>query len=280
LSNTEYNNSLDKQKDKLLSSDSSNLEKYQSFMEIKLNKHCENEIIKNILDNIVTENPINIILLSDICSYIIINLLFSLIPTLKKLLDNKIIINKVFIKKELQETIKILENLQKNPQNINLNKKKCEKVVKHFSPLNQKISKKVFGDDDDEDNKMFYQNSEEINNSYDIEELDGNINFEEIDNLFKNAEENKKDNKSNKYNNKTNKNNKKIRLNKNEKNLNKGNIVDINLNKNSINSINDIENPVNHKKRKISNINKRKINQKNNKKGNDNSQKSHINQKK
>ena len=268
-------NNLDILKDKLLSSDSSNFDKYQAFMEIKLNKNCENEIIKNIIDNIVSESPTNIILLSDICNYIVTNLLFNLIPTLKKLLDNKLIIKKVFIKKELQETIKILENLQKNPQNIFLNKKKVEKIVKHFSPINQKINKKVFGDDDDEDNKMFYQNSEEINNSYDIEELDGNINFEEMDNIFKIAEENKKIyNLKKDYNNHTMSiNNIKFKIKKNDNNslLKKGNIVDININKNNINSINNIITPINRKKRTISNYNKKRKSHKINKKVNEHS---------
>ena len=275
LGSTENMNNLDILKDKLLSSDSSNFDKYQAFMEIKLNKNCENEIIKNIIDNIVSESPTNIILLSDICNYIVTNLLFNLIPTLKKLLDNKLIIKKVFIKKELQETIKILENLQKNPQNIFLNKKKVEKIVKHFSPINQKINKKVFGDDDDEDNKMFYQNSEEINNSYDIEELDGNINFEEMDNIFKIAEENKKIyNLKKDYNNHTMSiNNIKFKNKKNDNNslLKKGNIVDININKNNINSINNIITPINRKKRTISNYNKKRKSHKINKKVNEHS---------
>ena len=281
LGSTEYINNIDIQKDKLLSSDSSNFDKIQAFMEIKLNKHCQNEIIKKIIDNIVTENPINIILLSDICSYAITNLLFNLIPTLKKLLENKIILNKIFIKKELQETINILENLEKNPENISFQKKKSEKIVKHFSPINQKITKKVFGDDEEEDNKMFYQNSEEINNSYEFEELDNNINFEEMDNLFKNAEENIKAYKINKNkNNSMSLNNKKINIKKNDVNLKKGNIIDINLNKNKINKLNDIISSNNNsKKRKTSNNNKKTNNQKLKKKGSikDNSQ---VNKKK
>ena len=159
-------------------------------MEIKLNSHCENFIIKKILDNIVTENPINIILLSDICNYVISNMIFSLIPTLKNLIDNKILFNKNFIRKELEETIKILENLKKNEKNLTFGRKRKEKNVKHFSPKNQKLDNKIYGDENDDDNKMFYQNSEEINNSDDIDEFDNNLNFEEMDNLFRREEQN------------------------------------------------------------------------------------------
>ena len=257
LSNTEHNNSLDKQKDKLLSSDSSNLEKYQSFMEIKLNKHCGNEIIKNLLDNIVTENSMNIMLLSDIFNYIITNMLFNLIPTLKNLLDNKIINNKIYIKNELQDTITLLENMQKNPANVSFFMKKSEKFFKHLSPMNQKLSKKIYGEEEDEDNKMFYQNSEEINNSDDIEEFDNNLNFEEMNNLFKNTEQNIKAYKQNKNKGKDKDNiilkNKEIINNKKkEENLIKGSIVDISIKLTNLNNKkkeNKMENK--DKKRKI-----------------------------
>ena len=235
IGSTEYNNNLEIQKDLLLNSDSSNLEKMQAFMEIKLNKHCDNEIIKNIFDNIVTENPINIILLSDICNYTIANMIFSIIPTLKHLLENKIILDKIYIKNELEQTIKILENLKKNPENLSFQKKKEDKKIKKTTPINIKLNKKTVGDDD-EDNNMFYHNSEEINNSDDIEEFDNNINFDEMDNLFKNVEENIKTykwNKNKKHSN--NLKNRKINIKANEEGLNKGNIVNININKNKLN---------------------------------------------
>ena len=259
LGSTEYNYNLDKEKDKLLNSDSSNIEKIQAFMEIKLNNLCDNEIIKNILDNIVTENPINIILLSDICNYAIINMIFNIIPTLKDLLENKIILNKLFIKKELEETIKTLENFQKYPNNISFGKKN----FKHFSPLKQKLNKKVYGDEEDEENNMFYQNSEEINNSDDIEEFDNNINFEEMDNLFKTAEQN-----INNYKMSKNKNNniiletKKVNIKANNLNLQKGNIVDINVNKNKLKNNNNIKIDINDKKRKLLNNKNNPLNKK------------------
>ena len=232
IGSTEYNNNLELQKDILLNSDSSNFDKIQAFMEIKLNKHCDNEIIKNICDNIVTENPINIILISDICNYVISNMIFNIIPTLKHLLENKIILSKIFIKNELEQTLKILENLKKNPENISFKKKKEGKKIKHISPLNKKLNKKIFGDDEDENNKMFYQNCEEINNSDDIDEFDNNINFDEMDKLFKNTEENIKAyqwHKIEKHSN--NLKNRKL----NETSLNKGNIVNININKDKLN---------------------------------------------
>ena len=266
LGNTEYINILDIQKDRLLSTDISNIDKFQSFMEIKLNKNCEIDMIKNILDNIVTENSINIILLSDIFNYIIANMIFNLIPTLKKLLENTIINKKIFIKKELQQTIILLENLQKNPKNNSFQKKKNEKNYKHFSPINQKLNKKIYGDDEDDDNKMFYQNSEEINNSDDIEELDNNLNFEEMNNLFKSTEQNIKEYKEKKKSeNNIFKNKKVIGNKKNETNLKKGNIVNININKLKVNNNkkNGNEKEINDKKRKSSfNNNKRSLIQK------------------
>ena len=210
-------------------------------MEIKLNKHCENEIIKNLLDNIVTENSMNIMLLSDIFNYIITNMLFNLIPTLKNLLDNKIINKKIYIKNDLQDTITLLENMQKNPANVSFFTKKNEKFFKHLSPMNQKLSKKIYGDDEDEDNKMFYQNSEEINNSDDIEEFDNNLNFEEMNNLFKNTEQNIKAYKQNKNKGKDKdsiilKHKEIINNKKKEGNLIKGNIVDISIKLTNINN--------------------------------------------
>ncbi len=260
LGTTEYNNNLDIEKDKLLNSDSLNLEKIQAFMEIKLNSHCENFIIKKILDNIVTENPINIILLSDICNYVISNMIFSLIPTLKNLIDNKILFNKNFIRKELEETIKILENLKKNEKNLTFGRKRKEKNVKHFSPKNQKLDNKIYGDENDDDNKMFYQNSEEINNSDDIDEFDNNLNFEEMDNLFRREEQNIHKYKINetKKNNNTLKNKNKY-CKENELNILKGNIFI--TNKNKINNKNIQNN---------NNINKKDINNKNRKMSNNN----------
>ena len=238
LGSIDCNNNLDIQKDKLLNYDSSSIEKIHSFMEIKLNKHCDEKTIENILVNIVTENPINIIMLSDICNYAISNLLYSLIPIMKELLENKLILNnKKFIKKELEETIKILEILEKNKQNLSFQKKKKEKDAKHSINQgnlgNPKLNKKFYKDDEDEDNNMFYNNSEEINNSDDIEELDNNINFDEMDNLFRNAEQNINLYKMNK--NKKNDNNlenKKINYKTEDVNLKKGNIINMNINLN------------------------------------------------
>ena len=261
LGSSDYYNILDMEKDKLLNSDSSNIEKIQAFMEIKLNKHCENEIIKNILDNIVNENPINIMLISDICNYIISNMLFGVIPTLKKLLENKIIIDKGYILKELEATIKILENLNKSQKNVIFKKKKKEKSAKHHNPINLELNKKVYEDEDD-DNNMFYKNSEEINNSDDIDEFDNNLNFELMDNLFKKAEQNINNFKINKNQNNNNSFNY-TKIN-NKTNNKKGNILNINVNKNKIKK-NNSKNDIVTKKRKISNNNsKGHIQKKNN----------------
>ena len=257
LNSTGFNNYLDIQKDKLLNSDSSNIEKIQAFMEIKLSDHCDNDIIKNILDNIVNENPMNIILFSDICNYVIANMIFSIIPTLKDLLENKVIINKNYIKKELEETVKILENLKKKDKNWKFTKKSKR------SPINQK-NKKIYSNEDAKNSNMFYQNSEEINNSDDIEEFDNNLNFEEIDDIFKSSQYNINNSKSNQSikNNNASKNNR-IYIITNQVNAEKGNLLDKNNVKNIKNYETNIKKDINNRNRKISNNKKPLLNIKN-----------------
>jgi hypothetical protein len=161
----------------------------------------------------------------------------------------------------LQDTITLLENMQKNPVNVSFFRKKNEKFFKHLSPMNQKLSKKIYGEDDDEDNKMLYQNSEEINNSDDIEEFDNNLNFEEMNNLFKNTEQNIKAYKQNKNKNKDKDKNKDNIILKNKEVINnkkkeggliKGSIVDIRIKLNNIgNKKNENKKQIKDKKRKI-----------------------------
>ena len=100
--------SLEQIKDKLLYIENSNLEGIQYLTEIKLNEKYYNlNLIKNILENIVNENPLNYLFISDFCNYSTENCLYGLIPTFKYLLTTKIINNKNFIKKEIEHTIKI-----------------------------------------------------------------------------------------------------------------------------------------------------------------------------
>ena len=83
-------------------------------MFIKLNKSCNSEIIRSILDNIDLANSANLNIISDICNYIISNFMTRLIPSLKNLLTNKLLDKNYFIKKELKNTINILEKVINN----------------------------------------------------------------------------------------------------------------------------------------------------------------------
>ena len=211
------------------------------------------------LDNIVIENPMNIILISDICNYAIVNMIFNIIPILEKLLENKIILKKIFIKKELEKTIKILENLKKSKKKFMLLGKKNAKSVIHINPLIHKLNK-IYGDDEKEDNNMLYPNYEELN-SDDIEEFDKNLNFEEMDNLFQISKDNINKSKINnitKNNNRNLKNknkNKTIKNNTHVTNLHKGKICIINVKKNKLKKNNNKTNMKNIKRKYSYNIN-------------------------
>ena len=140
---------INTQKERLLNIDSHLNEKYESFMFIKLNKSCNSEIIRNILDNMDLSHSANINLISDICNYILSNFMTSLIPCLKSLLSNKLLENQNFIKIELKNTINILENVS-NKVIIPVNKQKTK--VSSKSIMNHKY------EDEDDDGK-FIQDS-------------------------------------------------------------------------------------------------------------------------
>ena len=140
---------INTQKERLLSIDSHLNEKYESFMFIKLNKSCNSEIIRSILDNMDLSHSANINLISDICNYILSNFMTSLIPCLKSLLSNKLLENQNFIKIELKNTINILENVS-NKVIIPVNKQKTK--VSSKSIMNHKY------EDEDDDGK-FIQDS-------------------------------------------------------------------------------------------------------------------------
>ena len=180
-SNLEIMN-INNQKEILLSIDYSPFRKYKSLRIIKLNKSNDIDTIKNILDNIDLENSFNLMLLSDLCNYSIANLLFNIIPTFKKLMSNETIKKKLYIKNEINNTIELLEELSKNQ---NLNKiKKTQKLKKNIINRDTRKLNSSKKREDDENEKMFYQNSEEINNTDDIDDSVNNINFDEINNLF------------------------------------------------------------------------------------------------
>ena len=140
---------INTQKERLLSIDSHLNEKYESFMFIKLNKSCNSEIIRSILDNMDLSHSANINLISDICNYILSNFMTSLIPCLKSLLSNKLLENQNFIKIELKNTINILENVS-NKVIIPVNKQKTK--VSSKSIMNHKY-------EDEEDDGKFIQDS-------------------------------------------------------------------------------------------------------------------------
>ena len=157
---------INTQKEKMLNCESHLNEKYEAFMFIKMNKSCNSEIIRNMLDNLELTHLDNINLISDICNYILSNFITSLIPCLKSLISNKLLEKCSFIKNELKNTINILEKVS-NKVIIPVNKQKTK--VSSKSIMNHK-----YEDDDDDDGK-FIQDSEIMSN--DLIEEDNDLNF-------------------------------------------------------------------------------------------------------
>ena len=199
-------------KEKLLYNENSIFDKIKCLNEIKFYKKYDVNILKYLLENCVKENPLNIILISDICNFITQNLLYEIIPTLKKILSKKAIKNKYFIKKEIEHSIYTLESLQKNQKNYCEIKEINNKQIKHFTPFNKKSIEKIFESEGDNDNKIIFKDFE-MNKFDDIEAINNNasINFDEI---FK----------------KTENTNEKVNKIKNIK-LSKGNILNIDIKK-------------------------------------------------
>ena len=157
---------INTQKEKMLNCESHLNEKYEAFMFIKMNKSCNSEIIRNMLDNLELTHLDNINLISDICNYILSNFMTSLIPCLKSLISNKLLEKCSFIKNELKNTINILEKVS-NKVIIPVNKQKTK--VSSKSIMNHK-----YEDNDDDDGK-FIQDSEIMSN--DLIEEDNELNF-------------------------------------------------------------------------------------------------------
>ena len=157
---------INTQKEKMLNCESHLNEKYEAFLFIKMNKSCNSEIIRNMLDNLELTHLDNINLISDICNYILSNFMTSLIPCLKSLISNKLLEKCSFIKNELKNTINILEKVS-NKVIIPVNKQKTK--VSSKSIMNHK-----YEDDDDDDGK-FIQDSEIMSN--DLIEEDNDLNF-------------------------------------------------------------------------------------------------------
>ena len=182
------------QKERLLSSESSLNEKYESFMFIKLNKSCNSENIRSLLDNMDLSNSANINLISDICNYIITNFMINLIPTLNNLLTNKLLEKNIFIKKELKNTINIL---QKIPNNIIIPVNKQKTKVSSKSIKNNKF-------EDEEDVGKFIQDSDLMND--DLIEDDNDLNFDVMNEMWTKQENNQKEKSDKIVKDKNNKN--------------------------------------------------------------------------
>ena len=188
-----------------------------------MNKKYNNiDLIKNLLINFVNDNQLNLLFISDICSYTIQNCLYEIIPTLKKLLTNKIIKNKNFIKQEINHTIRILEVLEKNQK---IYKKKDIKELKRLlTPNSKKSNKKIFESEKYDVQNTFYKNTE-TKEFEDIEKI--NINFDE---MYQKTETDMNQGISDKNIIEKMNNNEKINLIKNIK-LSKGNILNIDIKK-------------------------------------------------
>ncbi len=194
------------QKEKLLSSESSLNEKYESLMFIKLNKSCNSEIIRSILDNIDLANSANLNIISDICNYIISNFMTRLIPSLKNLLTNKLLDKNYFIKKELKNTINILEKVTNNVI-IPVNKQKTK--ISSKSIKNHKF-------EDEDDGGKFIQDSDIMND--DLIEDDNELNFEVMNEMRTRQENNQKE--KNDIKDKSNKKENLLKKNSFRKNIN------------------------------------------------------------
>ena len=240
---------LNIQKERLLSSESCLSEKYESFMFIKLNKSCNSEIIRSMVDNMDLSNSANINIISDICNYILSNFMTSLIPTLKNLLTNKLLEKNIFIKKEIKNTIYILEKVNNNVI-IPVNKQKTK--VSSKSIKNHKF------DDDDDDGGKFLQDSEIMND--DLIEDDNELNFDVMNEMWTKQENSQKEknDKILKENNNINNNNKNDDNNKNDnKNKNDNRNKNDNKNKNET-FLSNVVNQKNNLKSNLNNLNKQK----------------------
>ena len=161
--------------EKLLSIDNTNFDRIQYLTEMKVKNKLDENNMKIILENIITQKSVNIILFLDICNYSIQNLLYEIIPTLKNLLKNKIIKSNYFIKNELEQTIKILETLEKNQKNYKKYRNDNKAKIEHLSPINKKLSQKNFETDED----IIFRDSE-MNEFDDNEKIHDNLKYDEI----------------------------------------------------------------------------------------------------
>ena len=172
--NNSIKNSFYEIREKLLYIGNSYIERLKNLTEIKINDKFNNiDLIKNIFENISYESQINIILLSDICNYVIQNCIYDLIPSFKELLTNRIIMNKYCIKKDLEKTIQVLELLEKGQKRYKKNKGNKIVSKNKNNYLNKNLNQEMFKHEKENINNSFFKNSE-INEFKDIEKNNNN----------------------------------------------------------------------------------------------------------
>ena len=161
---------LDYFKEILLNSDSSLYEKMDALMKLKISKQDIFLLTKIIIENLELENEMNLIILSDICTYALDNAFVDLIPMLSQLAQNNILKkNKKYIINELENTIHILEVFKKN----SLNKSEFFKKPPHICQF--KEIKLVNNNLHPEDEMFLHKNGvneeDDDNDEFNIEEM-------------------------------------------------------------------------------------------------------------
>ena len=165
-------------KDIILNNDLSAFEKYETLKNLKLSKQDIKSLMEKIINNLDLDNNINISIISEICNFALSNVMTFLIPILKQISNNtQLKGNKTYIKKEINNTILILENLKTNFILI-----KYQDTIKKKEKLKE-TNKKKNVDIIEYENEMFYNpdlgNDETENNQND------NFNFDELIKLNK-----------------------------------------------------------------------------------------------
>ena len=165
-------------KDIILNNDLSAFEKYETLKNLKLSKQDIKSLMEKIINNLDLDNNINISIISEICNFALSNIMIFLIPILKQISNNtQLKGNKSYIKKEINNTILILENLKTNFILI-----KYQDTLMKKEKLKESNKKKNV-DIIECENEMFYNpdlgNDETENNQND------NFNFDELIKLNK-----------------------------------------------------------------------------------------------
>lgn len=156
-------------KEILLNSDSSLYEKMDALMKMKISKQDIFFLTKIIIENLELENEMNLIILSDICTYALDNAFVDLIPILSQLAQNNVLEKKKkYIIKELENTIHILEVFKKN----SFNKSEFFKKPPHVSQIKDT---KIINNPEEENEMFLHKNGvneeEDDNDEFNIDEM-------------------------------------------------------------------------------------------------------------